>query len=184
MLKLFVQRSQRWFDPLARIAALSRFLAVAKCPQRTSRPARQDTAEEQQKQRKGASGVQCSRIFGPMFVQDDRMRPLDEVAKRQLESLRRQHHALYPAYLLRLPPNEILASEEGQRFLVERILSDPLIRYVPPERGYRRGFWRRAVAELEKGVEELRDNGEDVSHTYSMYNAACFASGLLPISHA
>jgi len=72
-----------------------------------------------------------------------------------LESLRRQHHALLPPYLLRLPPSTELASEGAQRFLIERVLRDVAISPYTAERGYERTFWRRIVAELERGVSGL-----------------------------
>jgi len=74
-----------------------------------------------------------------------------------LESLRRQHHALLPPYLLRLPSSSELASEQGQQYLVEYILRDVAISPYTAERGYERTFWRRVVAELERGVNELQE---------------------------
>ena len=88
---------------------------------------------------------------------------LDDETSGQLELLRRQHHALYPPYLLRLPPPQILAAESSQSFLIEKILFDPIIKHVQPDKGYSRSFWRRIVKHLEEGIHVLQARGEDVS---------------------
>lgn len=75
-----------------------------------------------------------------------------------LEQLRRQYYALVPPYLLRLPPSEVLAGTENQKFLVTRILEDPEFAQRPPEATYRKGFWRKIVTELEEGVKEIHRN--------------------------
>jgi hypothetical protein len=73
-----------------------------------------------------------------------------------LQSLREQYYALVPPYLLRLPPAEVLGTEEAQTFLVAGILCDEAGELPGPEVGYRRGFWRRVVGVLEEGVGVLR----------------------------
>ncbi|KAK1924147.1 hypothetical protein DB88DRAFT_489232 [Papiliotrema laurentii] len=78
-----------------------------------------------------------------------------------LESLQRQHHALLPPYLLRLPSPTILAAEESQKWMIQHILHDPALGSYTPERGYNRSFWRKIVAELEKGVEAIRETEPD-----------------------
>ena len=74
-----------------------------------------------------------------------------------LHSLRRQHHALLPPYLLHLPPPSQLALPSSQTYLIHHILLDPTIANVRPERTCQRGFWRRVVDSLESGVRELQD---------------------------
>ncbi len=78
-----------------------------------------------------------------------------------LESLRRQHHALLPPYLLQLPPAHVLAEESSQQWIIHHILNDPDLKSYQPEKGYSRAFWRRIVAELEKGVEHIREESPD-----------------------
>lgn len=78
-----------------------------------------------------------------------------------LEPLRRQHHALLPPYLLKLPTAEVLASEESQQYLIQHILHDKLIASYTAERGYERTFWRKIVAELEKGVASIQAGDPD-----------------------
>jgi hypothetical protein len=90
-----------------------------------------------------------------------------------LESLRRQHHALLPPYLLRLPSSSELASEQGQQFLVERILRDVAISPYTAERGYERTFWRRIVAELERGVNELHKSDDSCVSMHAMLRSSC-----------
>ena len=81
-----------------------------------------------------------------------------------LEALRRQHHALLPPYLLRLPAATELASAISQQFLVQNILHDQLIRSYTAERGYERTFWRKIVSELERGVAAIySDDANSVS---------------------
>ena len=78
-----------------------------------------------------------------------------------LESLRRQHHALLPPYLLQLPPARQLAAESSQHFLVHHVLQDEVIGPHTAERGYERTFWRKIVAELEKGVASIQADDLD-----------------------
>ena len=79
-----------------------------------------------------------------------------------IEILRRQYYALYPPYLLSLPPPSQLASFSVQNELVERILIGNSGAYGP-ERGYARLFWRIIVGVLEQGVKELLESGDGVS---------------------
>ena len=78
-----------------------------------------------------------------------------------LISLRRQHHSLYPPYLLHFPPPSDLASTASQAYLVDHILQDPVIRDIQPEREYRRAFWRRSIDAIEQGVRKLQDDDPD-----------------------
>lgn len=81
-----------------------------------------------------------------------------------LASLRKQHHALLPPYLLHLPSPAILAAEESQHYLVDHLLHDPSLLDRYPEKGYQRSFWRKIIAELEKGVKEIQQKDpRDVS---------------------
>ncbi|ORY32507.1 hypothetical protein BCR39DRAFT_504245 [Naematelia encephala] len=93
-----------------------------------------------------------------------------------LTRLRRQHHSLYPPYLLSLPRNITagdFASASSQRYLLDQILYDPITRSYEPELGYSRRFWRWIVGRLEQGVEEinLMDPGRDEEVDEKFYEA-------------
>jgi hypothetical protein len=80
----------------------------------------------------------------------------------QLQILRRQYFSLYPLHQLRLPDPDVLA--RNQVFLKEHVLKDTKLEDYQPEAGYRKTFWRRAIAALEEGVRDLSaDEDEAVS---------------------
>ncbi|WVR07002.1 hypothetical protein IAU60_004041 [Kwoniella sp. DSM 27419] len=79
-----------------------------------------------------------------------------------LEIFRRQYLSLYPPHLLTLPPRGLLSSEQGQRFLLERVLSVSR----GPEDGYRRRIWRRVVQAMEDGIKECDDDDAEVDERF------------------
>lgn len=80
----------------------------------------------------------------------------DLALRDALEILRRQHHALRPVYALDIPPGRSLVQPVAQRYLVQRILRDPLIRDHPPTRQYERGFWKKVLLRLDDGLADWR----------------------------
>ena len=78
-----------------------------------------------------------------------------------LQTLRKQHHALYPPFLLDFADPASLAQLPAQQWLVDHILFDPAIRGFEPERSYSRSFWRKVVLALEMGVGILLDGDRD-----------------------
>jgi len=74
-------------------------------------------------------------------------------SSEQLQILRRQYHSLYPIFKLDLPPSRILL--ENQSYLISHILDDTHLSRYAPEAGYQKSFWRKVVARLENGLDEL-----------------------------
>jgi hypothetical protein len=95
----------------------------------------------------------------------------------QLQTLRRQYYSLYPLYQLRLPPADVLAS--NQDYLLSQILDDPSLSRSAPEAGYQKTFWRRVVSELEKGVAALVKEEPDAEHASPLLSSACKSLGLI-----
>ncbi|WVF71520.1 hypothetical protein IAT40_006327 [Kwoniella sp. CBS 6097] len=112
----------------------------------------------------------------------------------ELERLKRQYLALYPSYLIALPPSSILSSLRGQSFLLDDVLGldagrstssgtggiddrhgaeysarkrqRPQIQQRQPEDNYRRKIWRRVVHALEEGIAQSEDEDAEVDERF------------------